>query len=162
MLRGAQPAEARHQTAHHLQGSRRQKRRVAICRQPGDFRQAPRQHRGAGAQHRRVSDQIPQSVSDRSALGAPLRRVDRDRSTTRSSRKRASIFGATTTATSSPAPAKSAASPPTFRAIPAFRSWICGASRSSRPAFRGWKKPSQPRCCATRMAQSAACFASTS
>ena len=50
---------------------------------------------------------------------------------TRSSRKRAFIFGATTTAMSSPARARSAASPPTFRAIPAFHSWICGASRSS-------------------------------
>ena len=162
LLRGAQPAAARHQTADHLQGPGRQKRRVAVRRQPGDFRPAARQHRRAGAQHRRIPDQVPQSIPDRSELGAPLRPVDRAASITRSSRKPGSISGATTPAMSSPARARSAASPPTCRAIPACRSWICGASRSSGPAFRGWRKPSRLRCCASRTARSAACSASTS
>ena len=77
LLRRAQPAEARHQAPHRLQGPRRQKRRVAVRRQPGDLRPAARQHRGAGAQHRRIPDQVPQPVSHRSGMGAPVRRLDR-------------------------------------------------------------------------------------
>ena len=50
-----------------------------------------------------------------------------------------STCGATRRATSSPAPARSAASPPTSRAIRACRSWTSAASRSSGRAFRGWR-----------------------
>ena len=46
-----------------------------------------RQHRGAGPQHRRVSDQVSQPVPDRSALGARAAASGSRTSTTRSLRK---------------------------------------------------------------------------
>ena len=145
-----------------LQGPGRQEWGLDLRRESGAGGPRAWQHRGAGAQHRRVPDQISQPVSDRSALGARTAANGSRTSTTRSSRKPASICGATTRATWSPAPARSAASPRTCKAIPAYRSWTCAGSRSSGRAFRGWRKPLSLRCCAVRTARYAACSRSMS
>ena len=145
-------------TRHRLQGPGRQERRVDLRRQPGDLGPRSRQHRGAGPQHRRIPHQVPQPVPHRSALGARLRRNGSRTSTTPSWRRPGSTFGATTKEMSSRARARSAASPPTCRAIPACRSWTCGASRSSGPESRAWRKRSPPRCCADPTARSCGVF----
>jgi hypothetical protein len=71
-------------------------------------------------------------------------------STTPSSRKQGFISGAITTATSSPVQARSAASPPTCRAIPACRSWICAASRSCGRKSPISRRPRSRHSCAGR------------
>ena len=81
---------------HRLQGPGRQERRLDLRRQPGALGPRARQHRGAGAQHRRVPHQVSQPVPDRSALGARAAASGSRTSTIPSSRRRASICGATT------------------------------------------------------------------
>ncbi len=75
----AHPASGRGRERHHLQGTCRQERSVDLRRQPGSVRPRARQYRGAGAQYGRVPHQVPQPVPDRSALGAAVWSVDRER-----------------------------------------------------------------------------------
>ena len=126
-----------------------------------DLRQAAWQHRRASAQHRRIPDQVSQPISDRSALGAALRRMDRERLLS-GARGSGPLFPARRRRQRGHQPGQD----PQRRGERAgqFRRAVHGPAaqadhQSRHPAARGNRR--RLRCCATPTAQCAASSAST-